>query len=31
MTTTEKGSFYEKCIEFYIQQNPKTYFDNTNV
>ena len=31
MTTTEKGRFYEKGIEFYIRQNPKIYFDNTNV
>lgn len=31
MTTTEKGKFYEKGIEFYIRQNPKIYFDNTNV
>lgn len=23
MTTTEKGRFYEKGIEFYIRQNPK--------
>lgn len=31
MTTTEKGKFYERGIEFYIRQNPKIYFDNTNV
>lgn len=31
MTTTEKGKFYEKGIEFLIRQNPKIYFDNTKI
>lgn len=31
MTNTEKGTFYEKGIEFLIRQNPKLYFDNTKI